>query len=74
MFNKKSLHAPVLKHTSSLTETSQVNSGSNTSGSYSVDRNIIQYKGKYLASAKGQGWLQEITKLPAYTHILIRIY
>lgn len=35
---------------------------------YPVSQNLMHYKGKYLALAIDQGWLQEITNLPAYTH------
>lgn len=65
---------PVLKHTSSVTETSQVNPDSNTSGPYPVDQNIIQYKGKYLVLEKKAK--DDCKKLQncLHIHILIRIY
>lgn len=31
---------------------------------YLVDQNLMQYKGKYLALAIDQAWLQGITQIP----------
>lgn len=59
---RKSLYAP-----SSSTATFLVHINT-TTDPYPVDQNLVRYKGKYLALAIDQTWLQEITKLPAYTH------
>lgn len=34
-----------------------------------VDQNVMQYKGKYLALAIDQSWLQDIIQIPRYTHV-----
>ena len=54
--------------TSPMHASSVVNPINITADPYPVSQNLMHYKGKYLALAIDQGWLQEITNLPAYTH------